>query len=328
VPRSALPEELSFTADNGVWLVRRDGTRQRLVEGRIEQSADGMLRTVYGISGVEWSPDGSKLLAFRQSSAPALVVVRGNGTVGATIAAGASLGRWSPDGTRIAFIRPEAGAGYAIFVTSSEGTGVTRVASFAQFDRGSFSWSPDGTRIVYAGRRDTGLFVAHADGRSAPRRIPLPTGTGVAEANWSPDGSQIAFRTGGRIRVVRLDGTGLRSVGAAGSGIAWSPRGALIAFMGRASRQRPARTAVHVVRSDGADHRLAGTCACTLRGPGFWPSFAWSSDGSRIAYVSGKGNTVSTVRPDGSGAVGVAGLARRGRHEALYPWWPLWRPHG
>jgi Tol biopolymer transport system component len=332
-PKSALPEELSFTAGGGIWVIHRDGRRQQIVEQRIERTAGGALRAVFGVHGVEWSPDGSNLLAYRSGAAPSLVLVDVNGTVGPVVAKGASMGRWSPDGTRIAFGRGVRATEDAIFVASSDGRRVTRVGGLAQIGAGSFSWSPDGREIVYAGSQGTGLVVADARGRSPARSIRIASGgaaagKGVAEAQWSPDGSLIAFRSGGNVNVVRPDGTGFRTIARGrGAGLAWSPDSTLLAFFRSGGVRGGAE--VGVVRRDGSDLHVIGRCTCTLRGPGFALSLDWSSDGRRIAYVSGKGHVVSTVRPDGSGMARVAAQPARGLQleGSLYPWWPLWRPH-
>ena len=176
-----------------------------------------------------------------------------------------------------------------------------------------------GRQIVYAGRRDFGLFVAEADGQSAPRSV---LRVGVGEAQWSPAGTLIAYTTGGDLWLVRPDGTGSRRIAEDAYGAVWSADGTQLAFFGRGGA---GWGTISVVRADGSGlHRLV-RCRCALRGPGFWPSLSWSSDGSRIAYVSGKGNTVSTVRPDGTGATRVATQPARGLG-GPYPWWPLWRP--
>ena len=83
-----------------------------------------------------------------------------------------------------------------------------------------------------------------------------------------------------------------------------------------------------MVNADGTDlHRIA-RCRCDLRGPrpDFYESVAWSFNGTRIAYISGRGNTVSTIRPDGSGATVVATQPARGVTGYWYPSFPLWRP--
>jgi len=179
-------------------------------------------------------------------------------------------------------------------------------------------------RIVYAGRGDTGLFIADATGQDPPRPVRIATGgnlepgIGVAEAQWSPDGSLIAFRGGGHVFVVRPDGTDLHRI-ADGYvyGLAWSPDSLSLAFAGPVG---PATFGnVTVVGRDGTTHRRIAHCTCTLRGPGFSPSIAWSSDGSRLTYVGERGNVVGTVRANGLDATPV--LA--GNWD---PSWPLWRP--
>jgi Tol biopolymer transport system component len=49
--------------------------------------------------------------------------------VASTIAVKAWHAGWSPDGSRIAFLRVERGFGRSLFVASSDGPAVTRVAS-------------------------------------------------------------------------------------------------------------------------------------------------------------------------------------------------------
>jgi Tol biopolymer transport system component len=141
------------------------------------------------------------------------------------------------------------------------------------------------------------------------------------EVQWSPDGSLIAFDTGSGAFVVRPDGTSLRRVMADGYGIVWSPDSRLLAVAGPAG---PMFGDVSVVRVDGGGLRRIARCPCTFRGAS-GQSLAWSPDGSRIAYVSGRGNDVSTIRPDGTGAVVVAPRAVHGP-SGLAVGWPLWRP--
>ena len=89
-----------------------------------------------------------------------------------------------------------------------------------------------------------------------------------------------------------------------------------------------------MVNADGTDlHRIA-RCRCDLRGGApISESVAWSLDGTRIAYISGRGNTISTIRPDGTGATVVATQPARGvagpstpTADYWYPSSPLWRP--
>lgn len=308
----ALPEDLTYSYEDGIRIVRRDGTRR-------------VLTTESGLWPAQWSPDGSKLLAFRsiEGRSYSLVTVGLDGRVSEPIATNVSVGAsWSPDGAWIAFMRGSRDAGQTLHVVAADG-GVPRpVGTYGQvrvMTGPMFSWSNDGARLVYAGGREGGLFMAVADGRAAAYRLPTLEGAMVTAPRWSPDGLLIAFVVeGGAVRpgiyVVRPDGTGLRRV-APGGRPQWSPDGSRIAFFHGFDAA--------VVNADGTDLQPLPVCRCDLRGPGFWPSFGWSSDGTRIAYVGGRGNAVSTVRPDGTGATRVA-IHRPVQYAG--PWWPLWRP--
>jgi TolB protein len=398
-PKLALPEELSFNANGSVVLLRRDGRRLPFLSGIFRPPGERQ-RHLY--AGLEWSPDGSKLLALRWGyGVRALEVTDETGTVIWTVDERyASDGRWSPDGTRIAFVhvRPEptpADTGdQVLFVASSDGRLRTRIAAHVR----DFSWSPDGTKLAYpACARRCGpsraegaheLVIADATGRRAPHPIPIPgagaPGLTLTDVEWSPGGSLIAFLShdddGTHLNVVHPDGSSLRRVADGDLGGArWSPDGSLIAFVSHddvglhldvvqpdgSSLRRVAdlgeplvdsewspdgkrlaivvpvgppvaesdtharRSAdISVVNADGTDlHRIA-RCRCDLRGPrpDFYESVAWSLDGTRIAYISGRGNTVSTIRSDGSGPTVVATQPARGVTGYWYPSVPLWRP--
>jgi Tol biopolymer transport system component len=394
-PKVALPEELSFDANGSVVLLRRDGRRLPFLSGIFQPRGERQSH-LYG--GVEWSPDGSKLLAVRWGyGLRALEVTDETGKVVWTVGVRyASDGRWSPDGTRIAFVHilPEPAFDYVLYVASSDGRLRTRIAAHVR----EFSWSPDGTKLAYpACARPCGpsraqgphrLVIADVTGRRAPHPVPLPTGAGapgrtVTDVQWSPDGSLIAFVShddvGEHLNVVHPDGSSLRRVAdrdlntspgesAAINTVQWSPDGSLIAFVSHddvgwhldvvrpdgSSLRRvaddpfywgpyewspdgkrlalvvptgPRSRDVSVVNADGTDlHRIA-RCRCDLRGRApISESVAWSLDGTRIAYISGRGNTVSTIRPDGSGATVVATQPSRGVTGYWYPSSPLWRP--
>jgi hypothetical protein len=102
------------------------------------------------------------------------------------------------------------------------------------------SFSPDGTRVVYWGRDDAQgdggqLYSVPADGTGRPEQ--LTTTAGNADAVFSPDGTQIAFRReapgGAQIWVMAADGSGQRALTPAGSmdqDPTWSPDGTGIVF--------------------------------------------------------------------------------------------------
>jgi dipeptidyl aminopeptidase/acylaminoacyl peptidase len=310
-PQEALPAELTYTA-GGIWIVRRDGSRRLLANHPA------------GLSGLAWSPDGSKLLAFRAGAVPSLVLVDPDGRVSAPVAKGASTGAWSPDGSRIAFVRAERGV-RSLFVATLDGVGARRVATPVRDGYGlEFSWSPDGGRLVYSA--PSGLHIVRADGRGVPRPIlaraaGMPARPGVRGLNprWSPDGTKIAVSRAGHPYVMNVDGTSLRAIAPHAGHATWSPDGRHLALLG-GTRATGTAPIIWVVRPDGLGLQRIAVCRCALRGPGFWPSVSWSPDGSRLAYISGAGRGVSTVASDGSGATRVA------TQQNGLPLQPIWRP--
>jgi Tol biopolymer transport system component len=304
--KAALPQELSFSANGSVALVRRDGRRLPFLSA-IFQPRGERQRHLY--DAIDWSPDGSKLLVLRWGyGVRALEVTDETGKVVWTVADRyADDGRWSPDGTRIAFVhveptptpfvRPPPGLDHVLFVASSEGRLRTRIAANVR----EFSWSPDGTKLAYAAcarlcgpSRAQGaheLVIADATGRRAPHPVTLPTGAGapgrtLTDVQWAPGASLIAFVShddaGTHLNVVHPDGSSLRKVadGDLGS-VRWSPDGSLIAFVSHDD----VGAHLDVAQPDGSSlRRLADVGEPVV-------DFEWSPDGKRLAIVVSAGPT-------------------------------------
>jgi Tol biopolymer transport system component len=117
-------------------------------------------------------------------------------------------------------------------------------------------------------------------------------GEGDKQLAWSPGGKRLAFDEGGRLAIMRQDGTGLRQLPQLterDAEPAWSPDGRRLAFIG----MRPCLYCIwpFTVRSDGTGLRRV-----INRGAG---SPAWSTTGT-LAFLNITDRGLYTVRPDGS----------------------------
>ena len=136
-------------------------------------------------------------------------------------------------------------------------------------------------------------------GRRVLRTFPVEEGVGESGPVWSPSGRSLTFEQGGRLSIMRADGTGLRRLAQLTSSDGeptWSPDGRRLAFVGR----RACCNWLYTVRRDGT--ALRRVAAQEVR----WP--AWSITG-RIAFVNhddrggdvvGLRDGTYAVRPDGS----------------------------
>ena len=134
---------------------------------------------------------------------------------------------WSPDGTRLLL-------GLGRQDAEGQRTGVLTLASgklvwLRTPDACEAHWSPDGRSIVMTQASQDYTAVSIADTDGTLRRV-LARGSGLGGGGhpvlggcYSPDGSRVAFWSGGSIWTIGVDGTGRHKV-IAGLGYAWSPR--------------------------------------------------------------------------------------------------------
>lgn len=206
-----------------------DGSRIAYLENsnqiRIVPVAGGdqrVLATLAGtVQGLAWSPDGSKLLTtLGDNEGEKVTVVDAASGATASLASGLEPA-WSPDGSRIAFRQWREGT---VAVMSADGTSVRTLTSLPS---ATPAWSPDGrtvlftattintsapaTRYGYPSRTD--LWVAPADGSSVAKRLTGPFdpandgGLFATSATYTPDGTQILFRSAGLPWFANADGT-------------------------------------------------------------------------------------------------------------------------
>jgi TolB protein len=185
-----------------------------------------------------------------------------------------------------------------------------------------------GWRLAYAaaGRTHaTHLFVADADGRHR-RQIDHLRGE-KHQPNWSPDGTEIAFRWLPKdedhtpLMVIRADGSSVlnltRRTGLRGWSPSWSPDGKRL--VAAATPKAGAPPSLYVMKADGSSVRR-------ITPPGREAQYAaWSPNGERIAftYVVDGGFDLFSIRPDGSDLQRLTKDGSVGQNN-----WPMWSPDG
>jgi Tol biopolymer transport system component len=176
---------IAYTSKGGLWLIRSDGSKPRLV------AHDD---PVLGLGGPTWSPDGTKLAlgtAIRGSrltsryAGIAVVDADGGDLHVITSHANNEFGfAWSPDGRSILYSRENGD----IHVMDVDGRNDHRVASaLPGHIVTGLAWSPDGRSIAYTAgptgnAGNSGLFVIGADGRGGVRLTSSPGG--VLSPSW------------------------------------------------------------------------------------------------------------------------------------------------
>ena len=175
-------------SNDQVWVMRADGTHQRVLVAEPDWS-DG---------GPSFTPDGQRVLYSRCGNYVAfywtckIVSVKLDGTGRRTVVGGL----WhhtdpvaSPDGKRIAYISDEGGYDAQIWVARADGSRRHRLPMRISMER--VMWSPDSTRLVFTEFRHGSVWIVNVDG-SGLRKI-APDDIFAA---WSPNGARIVMKAG------------------------------------------------------------------------------------------------------------------------------------
>ncbi len=189
------------------------------------------------------------------------------------------------------------------------------------------SFSPDGRSFVYAALAtgDWDIYLQRVGGKN-PINLTRDSSADDTQPAFSPDGEQIAFRSGrngGGVFVMGATGESVRRLTDFGYNPGWSPDGKDIVFSsalwdGPAGRLAFDSQLWIVNASSGKKRRLTD--------PNTVPDAVqpnWSPHGHRIAYwaVQGGQRDIWTLSADGTHPVAVT-------QDAALDWSPVWSPDG
>lgn len=218
-----------------------------------------------GLSGQEWSPDGTKILAcgMETPASPRIIYIMnadGSNLHNLSQLTDCVLTRWSPDGTKITFTKffPEQNYRSEIWIMNADGSNQKTITE----GQGS-SFFANGTKLIYISDKtgNSEIYVCNVDGTNQQK---LTTTIGSkSNIDVSPDGTRIiyTFQTNPadintwEIYLMNIDGTNntrITNNTYLDEQPRWSPDGTQIAFISsRGSLTQGPE--VYIMNSDGTN---------------------------------------------------------------------------
>jgi len=238
---------------------------------------------------------------------------------------------WSPNGSQLLFtlLLHDHGSTYVgdLYVLDMDSFELTNLTDGPGDERGG-EWSPDGRQILFVSDRDGNddVFVIGADGSGATNLT--KHGAEDSAPHWSSDGRTIYFLSDRKddnqeIYAMDADGGNLRQLTQGDDrirGLVVSPTGQQLAYL----RGRD----IYVANADGS-----GKTNLTNEGTQrHFPNFAWSPDGTKIAFDSARSGEMDSagkhynvdiyvMAADGSNVVRLTTNSEADEY-------PVWTPDG
>ena len=196
-----------------------------------------------------------------------------------------------------------------ILIMNSDGSGQTQLTYTDSVSNYAPALSHDGGKVVYfagggcCGNEFQRLEIIDITGNHMGTVVD-GSGLGDAYSTWDPDGTRIAYSSGGEIYLVDIDGSNHQNL--TNSPYferfpSWSPDGTKIAFISNFSGGNPGSSDDVFLMDTEGNYLINLT-----NHSGYDTKPTWSPDGSKVAFLSDRGENnnpsqIYTVNIDGTG---------------------------